>query len=65
MFEIQKIDAILIVIDRFTKYTVLIFIHFNINTVELTELIYNHIDIQFDLPSNIISNRNPIFTNEF
>ncbi len=45
MFGIQEVDAILIIIDRFIKYAVLIFIYSDINTVELAELVYNHIDI--------------------
>jgi len=45
MFKIQKINVILMVVDCFTKYIVFIFIYSDINTAELIELIYNHIDI--------------------
>src|SRR6266566_996807 len=65
IFEIQKINIILIIIDHFIKYIVLIFIYSNINTAELTELIYNYIDIRFGLSLNIVFDRSFIFINKF
>ncbi len=65
MFGIQKVDTILIVVDRFTKYIILIFIRSDINNAELVKLVYSHIDIQFGLSSNIVFNCSPIFTSEF
>src|SRR6266566_4794920 len=65
MFEIQKIDAILIIVDCFTKYTVFISIYSDINAVELIELVYNHKDIRFNLFLNIVFDRSLIFINEF
>jgi len=65
MFKIQKINVILIVIDRFIKYTIFIFIYSDINTVELVELVYSHIDIRFGPSSNIVSDCNLVFISEF
>ncbi len=53
------------VVDRFTKYTVFIFVCSDINAAELIKLIYSYIDIQFDLFLNIVFNRGFIFINEF
>ena len=49
MFKIQEIDIILVVVDRFIKYAVFIFIYSDINIVELIELVYSYIDIWFGL----------------
>ncbi len=65
MFRIQEIDVILVVVDRFIKYVVFIFVRSNINTVKLTELVYSYINIRFDLSLNIIFDRSLVFTNEF
>ncbi len=51
------------IIDRFTKYIIFIFVCFDINTVELIKLGY--IDIQFGLSLNIVFDRGSIFINKF
>ncbi len=53
------------VVDRFIKYIVFIFVRSDINTIELIELVYSYIDIRFGLSLDIVSNRSLIFINEF
>ena len=57
-------DAILTVVDKFTKYCVLIPTTINVNAVGVAQLLLNHVISHFAIPSVIISDRDVRFNNE-
>jgi hypothetical protein len=59
--EGRAFDAILAVIDRYSKMTYFISITIDIDVPTLAKLIYNKIMKYHDIPKSIISNRESIF----
>ena len=58
-------DAILVVVDRYTKMLRYIPTTKKINAVELTELFITEIVLKFGKPDGIIIDRGSIFTSAF
>ena len=58
-------DAILIVVDRFTKMARYITSRKTLNTVELIEIFVIEIVIKRNLPYGIVSDRCSLFTSDF
>ena len=55
-------DAIMVVVDRFTKYSIFIPCMTALSTLDTAQLFIDHVFTQFGLPQEIISDRGPQFT---
>ena len=58
-------DAILVVVDRYTKMLRYIPTTKKINAVELTELFFTEIALKFGTPDGIVTDRGSVFTSAF
>lgn len=61
----REVDAIFVVVDRFTKYCRFIPVPSTINAAELAAIFYEHILTRYGTPQGVVSDRGPIFTSEF
>ena len=61
----QDADAILVIVDRFTKYSLFFPVISTINAAELAELFYTEVELRFGAPEGIISDRGTLFTSQF
>ena len=55
-------DAIMVVVDRFTKYSIFIPCMTALSTLDTAQLFIDHVFSKFGLPQEIISDRGPQFT---
>ena len=63
---LKKIDnTILIIINRFIKYSQFIFISIIINITKFAELFYNQIELEYRNPDRIVSDYESIFNSKF
>jgi hypothetical protein len=62
---ISGYDAILVVVDRFTKYVILIPTFTAVTGKGTAELLHRHVFTQFGFPGDIICDRDPRFTGKF
>ena len=58
-------DAILVIVDRFTKMAKYLPATKTITAVELAELFFKEIVLKYGMPKGIISDRGSVFTSEF
>ena len=58
-------DAIMIIINRYFKMTIYIFIKFTMNAEKICDLLCDEIFLKFESSKEIISNKNSLFTNNF
>ena len=58
-------DAIMIIINRYFKMTIYIFIKFTINVKKICNLLCDKIFLKFESSKKIILNKNSLFTNNF
>ena len=65
VFEGREVDAILVIVDRFTKYTLMFPISTTMTASELAELFYNEVELQFGPPKGIVSDRGSLFASSF
>ncbi len=65
MFNDKKYNAILIIVYRFTKYTLYIFITKQFIIKNFVTLFLEYIFCLFKLPNNIVSDKDNLFTNKF
>ena len=69
LFEIdyqeKTVDTILVIINRFTKYSRFISVSTIINTTKFIELFYNQIELEYKNLDRIVSNQKSIFINKF
>lgn len=61
----RDVDSILVIVDRFTKYSIFLPVMTTINAADLAELFHKEIELRFGAPEGIISDRGPIFTSQF
>ena len=61
----QNYNAILVVVNRFTKITNFIPITKYLNTISLARLINRQIYSRYGVPKGIVNDRNPLFINKF
>jgi transposase InsO family protein len=59
------VDAILVIVDRFSKYAVFLPVSATIDAVQLAELFHQEIELRFGPPNSIVSDRGSIFTSKF
>jgi transposase InsO family protein len=55
-------DAILVIVDRFTKYVLIILFRQDYIVVQLVYMLKDHLIRHFGIPKSIISNRDKLFT---
>jgi len=58
-------DAILVIIDRYTKMALFIPTTKTLNAAQLARLLDKHIAYKFGIPSGIVSDRDSLFTSQF
>jgi hypothetical protein len=58
-------DAILVVVDKLTKYGILIPTQKMIDTLGTARLLFHHVVKWFGLPRELVSGRDPRFVSEF
>lgn len=58
-------DAILVIVDRFSKAVRLFPVRTDMTSAELAELFHNEIELEYGAPSGIVSDRGPVFTSAF
>lgn len=58
-------DCILVVVDRYTKYSMFFPVSSTINAPQVAELFHNEVELRFGAPSGIVSDRGSIFTSNF
>jgi hypothetical protein len=61
----KPVDAILVIVDRFTKWSLFLAVSTTITAAELAELFHNHIELRFGPPEGIVSDRGSLFTSKF
>jgi hypothetical protein len=61
----QLVDSILVIVDRFSKYSFFYPVATTITAAELAELFYQEIELAFGPPQGIVSDRGPVFTSAF
>jgi transposase InsO family protein len=64
-YQTEMVDAILVIVDHFSKWSLFIPVSSTINAAELADLFYNKVELRFGPPNGIVSNRGPIFTSKF
>jgi hypothetical protein len=64
-YEGKPVNAILVIIDRFTKWSLFLAVPTTITAAELAELFYNHVELRFGPPEGIVSDRGSLFTSKF
>jgi hypothetical protein len=60
-----EVDAILVIIDRYTKRSFFWPVRSDITAPELAELFHKEIELNYGAPEGIVSDRGPLFTSEF
>jgi hypothetical protein len=63
--EDRAFNAILAIVDRYSKMAYFILITIDIDVPALAELIYNEVMKYHDIPKSIISDRGSIFTSKW
>lgn len=61
----EEVDAILVIVDRYTKYSLVFPVSSTINSAQLAHLFHNEVELKFGAPSGIVSDRGPVFTSQF
>lgn len=61
----QIYDAILVVVDRFTKIALFIAVSKTMNAAELASILYEHVECRFGSPEGIVSDRDKLITSLF
>ena len=65
MLGTEEYNAILIVVNRYTKIAIFLFIKDTIDIVEITKLLYIEIKLRYEYSSKIVSNRDLRITSKF
>lgn len=61
----ETYDAILVIVDRFTKMGLFIPTIKTLNAASMASLLYKHVECRFGSPLGIVSDRDKLFTSEF
>ena len=65
IFKKQRVDAILVIVDRFTKYCLFYPVSTTMNSAELAELFHTEVELRYGPPDGIVSDRGSVFTSKF
>ncbi len=58
-------DACLVIVDRYTKMTLYIFVTKKIIVVDLIEMIFNHVILKFEAFKDVVSDKEFVFTSAY
>jgi transposase InsO family protein len=58
-------DAILVIVDRFTKYAIYIPTKSTLSSEEFAQIFFRRILAKFGIPDGIVSDRGVLFTSKF
>ncbi len=58
-------DSVLVIIDRYIKMTLYIFVTKKIIAIELTKIIFDHVMIKYDASKDVVSNKEFVFTSAY
>lgn len=61
----REVDSILVIVDRYTKYSLFLPVLVTINAAGLAELFHREVELIFGAPEGIITDRGPVFTSQF
>jgi transposase InsO family protein len=59
------VDAVLVIVDRFTKVALFVPTSATLTAAELAQLMYEHLECRFGTPLGIVSDRDSLFTSNF
>ncbi|OQE16552.1 hypothetical protein PENFLA_c027G03970 [Penicillium flavigenum] len=59
------VDAILVIVDRFSKWCLFSPVSTTMDASELAELFYHNVELRFGPPNGIVSDRGSVFTSRF
>ena len=62
---IEEYNAILTLVDRYTKMAVFLPVKNTIDAAEMAELLYKEIELRYGCPSGIVSDRDSKITSKF
>ena len=65
VFKGQEVDAILVIINKYTKYAILFPVSCNIIVIELVILFYNKVELYYSAPCGLILNQGSLFISAF
>jgi transposase InsO family protein len=65
VFNKSPVDAILVIVDRFTKWSLFLPVSKTITAAELAELFHNEVELRYGPPEGIVSDRGSVFTSKF
>ena len=63
--ETEEYNAILTLVDRYTKMAVFLLVKNTIDAAEMVELLYKEIELRYGCPSGIVSDRDSRITSKF
>jgi len=58
------VDAVLVIVDRFTKVALFVPTSATLTAAELAQLMYEHLECRFGTPLGIVSDRDSLFTSK-
>ncbi|GFG20831.1 RNA-directed DNA polymerase (Reverse transcriptase) [Aspergillus udagawae] len=65
LYGTNPVDSILVIVDRFSKWSLFFPVSTTITAAELAELFHREVELKFGPPNGIISDRGPVFTSKF
>ena len=65
LYQGRIVDAILVVVDRFSKWSLFFPVSTTMDAAELAELFYQQVELRFGPPNGIVSDRGSLFTSGF
>ena len=61
----EEYNAILIIVDRYTKMAIFLPVQDTIDAVEIAELLYKEVKLRYGCPSGIVLDRDSRITSKF
>jgi hypothetical protein len=58
-------NSVLVIINRYIKMTLYIFVTKKIIVIELTKIIFDHVMLKYDASKNVVSNKEFVFTSAY
>jgi hypothetical protein len=65
IYKGEHVDAILVIVDRYTKWSLFFPVSSTITAAGLAELFHNEVELKYGAPEGIVSDRGSIFTSKF
>jgi transposase InsO family protein len=65
IFKGEYVDAILVIVDRYSKWSLFFPVPSTIDAAGLAELFHNEVELRYGPPDGVVSDRGSIFTSKF